>query len=61
MLLKFNNVEYYFNKNYNDIWFWKEYKNLSKIIQPTPGEHTLTIVDEDGAAISTSIIVIGRK
>jgi hypothetical protein len=61
MLLKFNNLEYYFNKNYNDIWFWKEYKNLSKIIQPAPGEHTLTIVDEDGAAISTSIMVIGRK
>jgi penicillin-binding protein 1C len=30
-------------------------------MQPAPGEHTLTIVDEDGATISTSIIVIGKK
>jgi len=30
-------------------------------LQPEPGEHTLTIVDEDGAAVSTSILVVGRK
>jgi penicillin-binding protein 1C len=41
------------------IGFTQDIHKLSN--QPPPGEHTLTIVDEDGAAISTSIIVIGRK
>lgn len=30
-------------------------------IQPAPGEHTLTIVDEEGSTASTRILVIGRK
>jgi penicillin-binding protein 1C len=41
------------------IGFTQDIHKLS--IQPPPGDHTLTIVDEDGAAISTSIMVIGRK
>jgi penicillin-binding protein 1C len=30
-------------------------------LQPGPGEHVLTLVDEDGASISASINIIGKK
>jgi penicillin-binding protein 1C len=30
-------------------------------LQPEPGDHYLTLVDEDGAVISTRVTIIGRK